>query len=618
MADPYRDDFSEFHPPAGWADDCPHTLQAQFNQVSDWETIVRFYPWLSADPANDGPRNLPLAVTQISEVAPSDIATPTVDVPIFYLTDEDGASYQPGNGAQAILYQTERLIDLGRPSRDKVRTWGARPGDRLCVYEPAAERLGCEIIETNDDQLMLVSKAGWQPEIIVSPVTSLTIAISVTAGIAPTETLQGQLYPANDAPLPTITLHKVGGSDVYTGLFTLDFLSDEGYIQVWVNETDLDPRREAITSYALGGNPGNKQGGFGNKQGGFGNKQGGFGNKQGGFGNKQGGFAPAASGDGQVILFGDIEADVGQFYALQKTDTLPAPPSWATVVGSGYRLIASPDAPSFAGASLNFRYLGKEVPPGEEIFLSLYFWDGQEWHKLPTSLNLEYNEASAAVVGEGLYVLMSSLEIPLYQPGWNNVAYPVLGTRPVTEAMASIDGYYAMIYGYDVNDSSDPWKVYAPAPIPPWVNDLHELHFGQGYWISATQAITWYLKGSEGEYQRQAVSLQSPPATYYGPVLSSNAFTPTLGMTVTAWIDGHQCGQSETLEMDGQVVYSLNVFADGPGGAVGCGAADKTVAFQVGSQMMYSKPEWDNSRVWYQPLSDQTLAYIYLPLVLKN
>ena len=69
------------------------------------------------------------------------------------------------------------------------------------------------------------------------------------------------------------------------------------------------------------------------------------------------------------------------------------------MVGDGYRLIASPNAPSFEGTSLNFRYLGKEVPPGEEIYLSLYHWDGEVWQKLPTALNLEFNEASAATAG---------------------------------------------------------------------------------------------------------------------------------------------------------------------------------------------------------------------------
>ncbi len=97
-------------------------------------------------------------------------------------------------------------------------------------------------------------------------------------------------------------------------------------------------------------------------------------------------------------------------------------------------------------------------------------------------------------------------------------------------------------------------------------------------------------------------SAQGPPATYYGPVLAGPGFTPTAGMLVTAWIDGNLCGQSETLEVSGQIVYTINVLAEGPGGAAGCGALGRVVTFQVGFQVMVSTAKWDNSRVWERPL----------------
>ena len=54
-----------------------------------------------------------------------------------------------------------------------------------------------------------------------------------------------------------------------------------------------------------------------------------------------------------------------------------------------------------------------------------------------------------------------------------------------------------------------------------------------------------------------------PPATYYGPVLPSENFTPKPGMEVFAWTGGVKCGQGITQLVDGQVVYSINVSADG-------------------------------------------------------
>jgi len=46
------------------------------------------------------------------------------------------------------------------------------------------------------------------------------------------------------------------------------------------------------------------------------------------------------------------------------------------------------------------------------------------------------------------------------------------------------------------------------------------------------------------------------------------------------WVGGHLCGQSQTMEVGGQVVYSIHVLADGPGGAAECGTPDETVKFR--------------------------------------
>ncbi len=63
----------------------------------------------------------------------------------------------------------------------------------------------------------------------------------------------------------------------------------------------------------------------------------------------------------------------------------PQPAAWATLVGQAYRLAATANAPSLAGTSLSFSYLGSEVPPGEEQWLKLYFWDGLPGGNCPPS-----------------------------------------------------------------------------------------------------------------------------------------------------------------------------------------------------------------------------------------
>jgi len=201
MSDPYREDYSEFHPDAGWLPDCERTLSHQSTGRSDWATITTFYPWLDGTTTNVGPSGLPLAVTRIKVVEP---ITPTraLEVPVFYLTQE-GHRVQPGASARAFLFQDDWVTDLGRPTVDQVLARGAQPGDRACVYELSAQRLGCEIVTPGDEQLELVAQPNWQPEVIVSPVTSRTVAVTVTnipAGLM----LKARLFPVDD-PAPDAT-----------------------------------------------------------------------------------------------------------------------------------------------------------------------------------------------------------------------------------------------------------------------------------------------------------------------------------------------------------------------------------------------------------------------------
>jgi hypothetical protein len=147
-------------------------------------------------------------------------------------------------------------------------------------------------------------------------------------------------------------------------------------------------------------------------------------------------------------------------------------------------------------------------------------------------------------------------------------------------------------YGYEAPDPHDPWKVY-DTTAPGWVNDLSVLSFGQSYCINVSQAITLMLRGGSGVSLDSPKSLCNPPATYYGPVAAGVIFTPTAGMPVTAWIDGNRCGQSETLEVDGQVVYVIDVPPAEPGVGT-CGAYGREVSFRVGTQVMAPTVSWRN------------------------
>jgi hypothetical protein len=310
-----------------------------------------------------------------------------------------------------------------------------------------------------------------------------------------------------------------------------------------------------------------------------------------------------------------IDFDEGEFVALQAATRIPSPPLWVTVVGHGYRLVGSAGAPDLRGASISFSYLGREVPSGEEDWLRVYFWDGGAWHKLPTTLDTYYNMASAEVQGEGLYVLMSSLEIPLNSPGWNLFAYPVEEARGVTEALLSISGYYTTVYGYK-GTRPDPWEVYGVG-APAWVNDLHELEFGHGYWINVSDALTLYLKGGSGSLVMSGSAFPYPPATYYGQVMAGDGLEPTAGMTVTAWVAGTLCGQGVLTDIAGyDVAYVVDVMAEDWDEYAGCGAPGREVTFRVDGYDMAPSVIWSNDRLWELTLTP--VSRVYLPLIIKD
>ncbi len=605
MSDPYRDDYSEFHPAdSAWTNDCSRTLSHQSTGRPDWQTVTTFYPALGAHAPgtpNPGPSSLPLAVTRISFVG-LDTPTTALPDPRFYLTYA-GASLRPGRCARAFLFTEgdSAVVDLGTPVLDQVLARGAKPGDRVCVFEPDAGRQGCKTILDNDNQqLSLTAISGWQPDLLISPVTSRTVNVQV--GNLPVDlTLWAQLYPTDGfiAGAEARTLTWSGQS--YTGTFTLAESALDGYVRVWVGgET---PARELITDFSVGGNPADRRSGYADRRSGY--------------ADRRSGYAPVLSGDGQVFLYlpDATVLPVGTLYTLQAATYLPEVPSWMTVVGKGYHLAQSAGAPPLAGASLNLGYARSDVPAGSESWLKVYRYDADtgQWQALPTQLDTETNSATAGVPGPGLYVLMTTIEIPLYGPGWTLFAYPIVGARSIAEALLPISGTYSIVYGYVPTETVpfNRWQVYPPQ-APDYVRTLHTLEFGHGYWINITdtQRVTLTLRPADVIN----VGGLEPPTTYYGAVQAGEGFTPTEGMEVTAWVKGNFCGQGQTLTDQGQLVYTVQVLADHPAESPGCGTDGVWVTFKIGETTM-ATARWDNTQAWEVALAPTGNIRLYLPLV---
>ena len=72
------------------------------------------------------------------------------------------------------------------------------------------------------------------------------------------------------------------------------------------------------------------------------------------------------------------------------------------------------------------------------------------------------------------------------------------------------------------------------------------------------------------------------------------------------------------LDVDGEVTHSVNVYADGPGEAAGCGERGDGVVFYVDGQWMGPVASWDDSRLWELALSPGEEQRVYLAAVLKE
>ncbi|MBN1887871.1 MAG: VCBS repeat-containing protein [Thermoflexales bacterium] len=590
-----------------WQARCADTLPEKTLGRNEWETMALWYPALITTTPNTGPRSMPFDLTTVVLHDPYTPTQPLLD-PTFYVEYVGGVG--ASTEARAYLLRgegaEEYVVNLGSPfgGQNRLVAYGAQPGDRLCVFDRPHAQYGCEWVAFGDDRLALEKDDTWDPLVLLTPVNSTTLAISVTNAAAVTYPVLARLYPEFGYGGAPVTLMQAGLL-TYTGVFTTAYPAMVGDIQVWVEETgtETNPRRETMVAYGVGGNPGYARAGGGYARAGGGYARAGGGYARAGGGYARAGGAPVMSPDGQMILFTDnpINFVTGTLFVVQAMAGLPDLPPGRTVIGQGYNLAATPGASLPLTTSVSIQYLSNDVQVAgaDESELALYHWDGDEWVELDTNLDTYFNLVSAPLPqpGPGIYALMASVRIPLHGPGWNNFAYPLYAAQPVSQALLSIGGYYTTVYGYEAGDALDHWKVYdvdVPGRFQQAVNDLEALEFGKGYWINVSQGITLYL----GSSVRQAAVVLPPglPATYYGVVAASGDFTHTANMTVVAKIQNAWCGLGKTSLAGEEIVYVVDVLADDPD-APGCGAAGRTVKFWVGGQPTQPSVTWSSGLV---------------------
>jgi hypothetical protein len=342
------------------------------------------------------------------------------------------------------------------------------------------------------------------------------------------------------------------------------------------------------------------------------------------------GNAPVMSGDGQLILYWDKEFQDNEFLTIQTTASIRDLPAGAQLVGEAYRLVAVPANLDLSEAFINFGYLGRDVPPGQESALSIYYRDeaNGEWLPLPTRVDPVQNQASARALGAGLYTLLARLEIPL-RPGWNLVGYPLptpdLASRPaISESLQAIDGHYSIVYGLDPVQPSAPWQVYDPK-APTWANSLDALEFGRGYLIHVREPVTLSLAGgfestlpyttttsalAQGKVMAPDFGLL--PALYaISLTRGADLIPPEAENHLTAWVDGVLCGKGTLHSVAATVSFTSTIavpddIAESP--AV-CQGEGKQVEFKWGNEVI-GKAEWDNTRIQeIQPVTRSSICH---------
>lgn len=336
------------------------------------------------------------------------------------------------------------------------------------------------------------------------------------------------------------------------------------------------------------------------------------------------GSAPVRSGDGQVTLYADHrDFAPGEFYTIQPATIVPDALSWTTYIGQAYRITASPNAPDLSQASISINYLGRSIDDDRENLLHVYFYDGTDWVELETDVDEYHNRAVADAQGPGIYALMYSIDIPLANTGWNLIAYPLAQSSPMPSALDSITGTYTTVYGYDAFEANpfQRWEQF-DTTAPTWVNDLAELTPGRGYWINATaNAILKLQDVSAASVDAHQLSVPAqPPATYYGQLVAHGDFNPLPGMRVEAWKGNTICGQAISQEIDGEVVYVVNVYAGGSDFAANCGQLGDSITFSVDGRRTIATTIWDNAQVAQLDLSlqeapEEEQFENYLPLI---
>jgi hypothetical protein len=184
-------------------------------------------------------------------------------------------------------------------------------------------------------------------------------------------------------------------------------------------------------------------------------------------------------------------------------------------------------------------------------YQAIYGFDGSEYSiHIPGDTGNTLNRIDA---GRGYWLLMdetasltingnpapSSVQL---KSGWNLAGYNSLSAKPLTTALSSIAGKYGAIYSFETAANS--YRGYAPGAL----DELTTLEPGKGYWIYATENVSWTLPADNipnpgpgdkqvGQWDRfeETISNTKSYSDPYSGVTLEVTYTKPDGKTVNFW-----------------------------------------------------------------------------------
>ncbi|CAN5755796.1 hypothetical protein BH10CHL1_BH10CHL1_15440 [soil metagenome] len=405
--------------PAQWHTKCEateayHTLQGR----TEWATIHLWYPW-TITPTNlgNGPTAPPVNLTNVSFIAPSTPPGTLAASQIFTMTYQDG-EFSSGE-ARGFILRNDHVYEQGKPAKDatQIALIDAELGDRLCVYdindhaensETPRHQFGCEVIKPNDAELVMTKNTAWGPVVKLEQTGAQQLTIVLTQPITAliSSAIKLRLYPENGVAYAPLTLTGNGG--VYHGIINLPEAVPPVYAQIWVDEATIDPitPREVMVDRGTGGS-----GAFGPA--------------------KALGGVFVTSSDGNASFESDqpLELGPGESIAWQSMPGTPPLPLGRSIIGQSYRLDAYPTSLVVSG-TIHIQYQdvagliqAANADQNSASNVALYFWNGDHWQPLDTTLITPVNAAdgvklaSAPSQGVGVYaVLMEAGENQIFLP----------------------------------------------------------------------------------------------------------------------------------------------------------------------------------------------------------